>query len=134
MSMRPQVIIEVNPKHFLFTFGEEKLALEPVISVRKDDPETIASVGETPKEEGILSVSLFDAQQKIPPGSQKIDFLSAFIGYGMRVAMLEKVRSSLRPRVVFRGADSLHQALCGYQRALLEIAATNGGAKEVVFE
>lgn len=129
----PKIDIEINPLYFVFSWKVHKRKVPTLVGVDTKTKDLV-SVGEKASGEDVISLSLFEPENSLPPDLDKAELLQAFMEFNI-AKLLENQKVLLwRPKIVFHEDAQLCPLLCGYQRSLLKTAAHAAGAREVVFE
>src|SRR5512140_197035 len=129
----PQIEIEINPVFFVFSWKIHKRKVAAIMSIDSETKELLA-IGEKADGEGVTSFSLFEPEQNLPAGMEKMDLLQLFLEFNIAKLLEKQKILAFKPRIVFREDHQLQQIMCGYQRSLLKDAALAAGAREVSFE
>jgi hypothetical protein len=128
--------VEVSPAYFRFMRKGKEKNLQTTIFLTDTEQPRILAVGydqlPSPPDFKVIRVDLFKAEHYINRNIEKFDCLEAFFRYGVQIIVNR--RNFIRPRVIFRHSQSLHEILCGYQRQILKHAATMAGARECLFQ
>jgi hypothetical protein len=132
-ELLPQIEIEVNPLFFVFSWKIHKRKVATLVAIDTKTKDLIA-IGEAGAGEDVVTVTLFEPCEALPPDVEKTEMLQTFLEFNI-AKMLEKQKVLFtRPKIVFREDQSLKGLLCGYQRSILKAAALAAGAREVLFE
>jgi hypothetical protein len=133
MKLAPTIIIEINPEYFLFIQDDVKYVFETCVNytVREGVPAPVA-IGENREIPDATLVHLFGKETDYD--MDKFGFLRLFIEYGLEKVTEQKRFPSLKPLIIFRGAETLKEALVGYHFGILHQAGLLAGAREVRFE
>jgi hypothetical protein len=132
-ELLPQIEIEVNPLFFVFSWKIHKRKVATLVAIDTKTKDLIA-IGETGTGEDVVTVTLFEPCEALPPDVEKTEMLQTFLEFNI-AKMLEKQKVLFtRPKIVFLDDQSLKGLLCGYQRSILKAAALAAGAREVLFE
>lgn len=128
----PQIDIEINPLYFVFSWKVHKRKVPTLIGVDSKTRDILA-IGEKAAGEDVVSLSLFESENGLPPDFDKMELLQSFLEFNIAKLLENQKLLFFKPKVVFHETDQLHPILCGYERALLKNAALAAGAREVAF-
>lgn len=132
-ELLPQIEIEVNPLFFVFSWKIHRRKVATLVAIDTKTKDLIA-IGEAGTGEDVVTVTLFEPCEALPPDVEKTEMLQTFLEFNI-AKMLEKQKVLFtRPKIIFREDQSLKGLLCGYQRSILKAAALAAGAREVLFE
>ncbi|RJP53071.1 MAG: hypothetical protein C4583_05450 [Anaerolineaceae bacterium] len=133
MKLFSEIIIEVMPDRFLFTWDTDHIEMETIINF---EPNTykLLSTGKPIGTNNGVSVNLFSNNPPFKIDVDKAELLNTFMQTVIGKLAAKKRFLILRPIVIYKGDESLSSILCGYQRALLTAAAIAGGARAAKFE
>ena len=124
----PRIEVYVEPSEFRFTHGARRERIATYLFLSGD---MVLGVGETFEgAEKCTRIDLFDPS--LNTTKNKLDVLEAFFRYGIRKVINRKW--TIRPLLYIRNTESLNQICCGYQNAILRLAAQSGGAYECEIE
>ena len=132
MKLIPEITVEVQPDIFVFIWGADRIEMETIISF---DPNTLKmlDIGKPTNINYGVSIHLFSNDPPCP-NVDKAELLNTFMMVVMKKMADKKHVVILRPKVIYKGDESLSNILCGYQRTLLTTAAIAGGARSAKFE
>ena len=132
-ELLPQIEIEVNPLFFVFSWKIHKRKVATLVAIDTKTRDLIA-IGEQGTGEDVVTVTLFEPCEDLPPDVDKVEMLQTFLEFNI-AKLLEKQKVLIaRPKIIYRETQSLKGLLCGYERTLLKDAALAAGAREVSFE
>lgn len=126
--------VSLSAKSVVFRRGSKSETLEPVLYLSAGTgTRRILAIGGVPHlTEPFERVDLLNGQALKSEDLKKHEVLEAFFRYGF--IKLSKRMALVRPRVVFLEADSVSSAFGGYERSVLSQAASEAGAREVIFK
>ena len=124
----PRIEVYIEPSEFRFTHGAQRERIATYLFFSGDK---VLGIGE-PFEgtEQCTRIDLFSPS--LPATKNKLDALEAFFRYGIRKVLNRKW--TIRPLLYIRNTESLNQLFCGYQNAIIRLAAQNSGAYECEIE
>jgi hypothetical protein len=131
-ALSPHFELQVSPESFVFSCRDRTEAISPVIYLSGSGKrQRVAAIGNSFAPPGPHTrVDLLDPNSEPLPPLTRIDALEGFIRFGM---MKVSRRWLLRPSFNVIGAQSLHGAFDGQERAVLKKALLTAGAHNVVF-
>ena len=124
----PRIEIYIEPSEFQFTHGARRERIATYLFLSSDKVLGIGEPFEGAKQ--CTRIDLFSPSS--PATKNKLDALEAFLRYGIRKVLNRKW--TIRPLLYIRNTESLNQLFCGYQNAIMRLAAQNSGAYECEIE
>ncbi len=133
MKLAQTIVIEVKPEYFVFINDDVKYVFETCINytVRDGEPVPVA-IGEAQEAPDTSLLRLFDPESGVE--IDKFGFLRLFLAYGIEKTYEKGRFPTLKPVVIFHGADTLKKPLFGYHYGILHQAGLLAGAREIRFE
>ena len=127
----PKITVDVSPESFTFTSAKGTLSLGTYLYLSNLNGEgKILGIGETFEgSEECIRVDLF--KRSATRSVDQFGCLAAFFRFAFK--KLSSRMALVRPIAIIKSWESLDEALCGYQRLILEQAATTAGAHTVKF-
>ncbi len=133
MKLSQTIIIEVKPDYFVFINDDIKYVFETCINYTLRDGEPVpVAIGEKQEMPDAKLLFLFDPESGVE--IDKFGFLRLFLEYGIDKTYEKGRFPTLRPVVIFKGAESLQKPLFGYHFGILHQACMLAGARDVIFE
>ena len=125
--------IHIEVDNFTFICNSNIIQLGTFIYVYSDGKnEQVASIGESPQSiEKLMKINLFKSHKPNVLIMDKYNYLCAFFREG--VVKVTGKRTMIRPKFIFKGIENLEEALCGYEKNILEKASKDAGATECNF-
>ena len=128
-----EIVVNVTPERFTFKRHETEKDFMTKLYLSLDEKPRVLGVGdELMSPVANICIELFKSDIDDKKYIWKDEILDAFFKHAVRAVTNRAV--FLRPRIVFIGAQTLNDVLCGYQYSILKKTAMNAGARECVFE
>jgi hypothetical protein len=130
-----KIEIEVSPDRFVFRRNNEVKSLTTKIYLSSNSAKALVlGIGDEfiPTQPNVCVELFRDSQEIELPTLAKSECLDAFFRHAFRMVTRRSIM--IRPQVVFKNSESLHNLLCGYQDSILMAAAIDAGARECIFE